>query len=150
MNVQSVYLDTSALIKRYVVEEHSDQVDELYGESHAGRAKIGFSIWNIGEVAVVLDKYGKKGIVKDGKTVFTKFIGETRLLVKLGQLRLVPISSKVVIEAVNYVFKHGIYIADAIQLTSAREFDAFLTYDRRLAQVASAEGFKVIEPPQGD
>ena len=57
MSVESIYLDTSALIKRYILEEYSEHVDRLYREAHAGRVRIGFSIWNIGEVAVVLDKY---------------------------------------------------------------------------------------------
>lgn len=144
MSVRSVYLDTNALVKRYVVEEYSDHIDKLYREAHAGRIRLGFSIWNIGEVAVVLDKYEEKGIVEDAKTVFTKFIGESRLLVKLNQLKLIPLNFKVVIEAVNYVFKHRVYIADAIQVASAKKFDELLTYDKRLAQIAINEGLKVI------
>ncbi|MBS7609619.1 type II toxin-antitoxin system VapC family toxin [Candidatus Bathyarchaeota archaeon] len=126
------------------MEEYSDRVDELYGESHAGRVRIGFSVWNIGEVAVVLDKYEKREIIEDARIVFTRFIGESRLLVKLNQLKLIPLSFKVVTEAVNYVFKYGIYVADAVQLASAEEFGAFLTYDKKLAQIARIEGLNVI------
>ncbi|MBS7618758.1 type II toxin-antitoxin system VapC family toxin [Candidatus Bathyarchaeota archaeon] len=144
MSVRSVYLDTSALVKRYVVEEHSDRVDELYSESYAGRVRIGFSVWNIGEVAVVLDKYEERGIVEDARIVFARFIGESHLLVKLNQLKLIPLNFRVVVEAVNYVFKHGIYVADAVQLASAEGFDTFLTYDEKLAQIAKIEGLNVI------
>ncbi|MBS7611728.1 type II toxin-antitoxin system VapC family toxin [Candidatus Bathyarchaeota archaeon] len=142
--MRSVYLDTSALVKRYVVEEHSDRVDELYSESYAGRVRIGFSVWNIGEVAVVLDKYEERGIVEDARIVFARFIGESHLLVKLNQLKLIPLNFRVVVEAVNYVFKHGIYVADAVQLASAEGFDTFLTYDEKLAQIAKIEGLNVI------
>jgi len=62
MSVQSIYLDTSAIVKRYVVEEESASIDAFYEKVHAGRFKIGFSIWNIGEVAVVLDKYKRRGL----------------------------------------------------------------------------------------
>lgn len=144
MSVRSVYLDTSALVKRYVWEEHSAHVDELYSEAHAGRIWIGFSVWNIGEVAVVLDEYEKRGIIENARAVFTKFIGESRLLEKLNQLKLVPLSFKIITKAVNYAFKHGIYIADAVQLTSAEGFDAFLTYDKKLAQIASLEGLSIV------
>ncbi|MFN3384709.1 MAG: type II toxin-antitoxin system VapC family toxin, partial [Archaeoglobaceae archaeon] len=95
---------------------------------------LGFSVWNVGEVAVVLDKYEKRGIIKDAKDVFSKFIGESHLLSKLNQLKIVPMSFKVVMDAVNYVFKHGIYMADAVQIASAKNFDALLTYDKKLAQ----------------
>jgi len=143
MGVQSVYLDTSAIVKRYVVEEGSANVDALYREAYRGRLKVGFSVWNIGEVAVVLDKYERRGVLRDAKAVFEKFIGETRLLLRLNQLKLVPLSHNLLISAVGYVFKHGIYIADAVQLASARGFDAFLTYDRRLARLAEAEGLRL-------
>ena len=140
--MQSIYLDTSAIVKRYVIEEESQQVDTIYNKAHSGQIKIGFSIWNIGEVAVVLDKYEKRGILRNPKTVFSKFIGETRLLIKLNQLKLIPLNIKIIIKAIEYVFKHGIYVADAVQLASAKEFDGFLTYDKRLIQVAEAEGLK--------
>ena len=87
MSVRSVYLDTNAIVERYVVEEHTDRVNELYDKAHAGELIIGFSTWNIGELAGVLDKYERM---------------------------------------------------------SAKGFDAFLTYDKRLAQVARIEGLNVI------
>ena len=145
MNVRSVYLDTSALTKRYVVEDGSAGVDELYEEAHSGKIEIGFSIWNVGEAAVVLDKYERRGVIKNAKATFTKFIGETRLLAKLNQLKLTLLNLRILIEAAGYVFKHGIYVADAVQLASAKGFDAFLTYDRKLAEIAKTEGLKTVE-----
>lgn len=144
MSVRSVYLDTSALVKRYVLEEHSDSVDRIFNRAHAGRIKLGFSVWNIGEIAVVLDKYEKKSIIENARAVFERFIGESRLLVRLGQLEIVPLSFRVIIKAVDYTFKHGIYVADAVQLASAEGFEGFLTYDRMLAQTAMSEGFKLV------
>ena len=144
MGGESVYLDTSAIVKRYVAEEGSEQVDGIYDGAYAGRARIGFSVWNVGEVAVVLDKYERRGVIGDAKRVFELFLGETRLLARLNQLRLVPLSFKVIATAVSYVFKRGIYVADAVQLASARDFDAFLTYDERLARVARAERLSVV------
>lgn len=143
MAVQSIYLDTSVIVKRYVIEEESDQVDKIYEEAHAGKLKIGFSIWNVGEVAVVLDKYHRRGIIEDTKEAFSRFIGETRFLAKLDQLKLVPLDLRMLIKATGYVFKHGVYVADAIQLASAKGFNSFLTYDRRLAQIAELEGLKL-------
>ena len=138
-------MDTSAIVKRYVVEEGTDEIDGIYERAHAGKLRLGFSTWNVGEVAVVLDKYRRKGVLKDARATFSKFVGETRLLIKLGQLKLVPLSLKILAKSTAYVFKHGIYVADAIQLTSARDFDAFLTFDKKLARIAEIEGLKVMK-----
>jgi len=83
--------------------------------------------------------------LKDARAVFAKFIGESRLLVKLNQLKLVPLSLRVITRAVDYVFKHGIYLADAVQLASAEGFEALLTFDKKLARIASASGFNVLQ-----
>jgi len=145
MSDQTIYLDTSAIVKRYVIEEETNRIDKIYEKAHAGKIRLSFSVWNIGETAVVLDKYHRRGILGNAKEVFSKFIGETRLLVKLGQLKLVPLNLKILIESTTYVFKHGIYIADAVQLASAKGADSFLTFDRKLAQIAEIEGLKVME-----
>jgi len=145
MSDQTIYLDTSAIVKRYVIEEETNRIDKIYEKAHAGKIRLSFSVWNIGETAVVLDKYHRRAILGNAKEVFSKFIGETRLLVKLGQLKLIPLNLKILIESTTYVFKHGIYIADAVQLASAKGADSFLTFDRKLAQIAEIEGLKVIE-----
>jgi len=93
----------------------------------------------------VLDKYHGRGVLENAKEVFSKFIGETRLLVKLGQLKLIPLNLKILIESTTYVFRHEIYIADAVQLASAKHADSFLTFDRKLVQIAKIEGSKVTE-----
>ena len=49
------------------------------------------------------------------------------------------------VESATYVFKHGIYIADAVQLASAKRADSLLTFDKKLVQIAKIEGLKVTE-----
>lgn len=68
----------------------------------------------LGEVAVAFDKYMRRGIIDDSREVFKKFLGEIRLLVKIGQAAIVPIDNKTIIKAIKYIFKYGIYIADAV------------------------------------
>jgi len=94
---------------------------------------------------VVLDKYHRRGVLENAKEVFSKVIGEARLLVKLGQLKLIPPNLKILTEFATYVFRHEIYIADAVQLASAKRADSFLTFDRKLVQIAKIEGSKVTE-----
>jgi len=76
MSDQTIYLDTSAIVKRYVIEEETDRIDKIYGKALAGKIRLSFSVWNIGETAVVLDKYHRRDILGNAKEVFSKFIGE--------------------------------------------------------------------------
>jgi len=141
---EKVYLDTSAIVKRYIVEDGTEIVDRLYRDAHAGQRTILFSIFNVVESAVVFDKYERRGVIKSAKKAFERFLGETRLLLKLGQLIIVPINLETVLEAIELVFKHGIYIVDAIQISSAKNARAFLTFDSELAKIAKKEGFELI------
>ena len=54
------YLDTSALVKRYVKEPGSEIVDRIYTKAYRGLAVIAASYWNITEAAVVFDKYERR------------------------------------------------------------------------------------------
>jgi predicted nucleic acid-binding protein len=49
-----VYLDSSALLKRYVKEEGSDVLNTIYSKTDSAEISLSSSIWNIGEVIGVL------------------------------------------------------------------------------------------------
>ncbi len=55
----SVYLDSSTISKRYIIEKGTDTADLIFDECEIENTKIYFSIWNIGEVLGVFDKYHK-------------------------------------------------------------------------------------------
>jgi len=55
-----VYLDTSAIIKRYVREPGSELVNEVYEKALSGNVTLSFSVWNVGEVLGALDKYRRR------------------------------------------------------------------------------------------
>jgi len=57
MSDQTIYLDTSAIVKRYIIEEETNRIDKIYDKAHAGKIRLSSSVWSIGETAVVLDKY---------------------------------------------------------------------------------------------
>jgi len=44
LNAKIVYLDTSAIIKRYVLERGTEAVKALYLSAWSGEAKIAFSL----------------------------------------------------------------------------------------------------------
>lgn len=45
-----LYLDSSAIVKRYVVEPGTEVVDEVFERAEAREVFVVFSVWNVGEV----------------------------------------------------------------------------------------------------
>ncbi len=138
------YLDSSALAKRYVEEEGSDKMDRIFEAAEKGEESVFFSTWNVGELAVVFDKYEREGLL-EAKRVMMTFLEEMKRLGKSRAAEMVPVSGSVIAQAVTLTFKHHIYVADALQVISCRTVtDAeFVTADRRLAGIAKDEGLKV-------
>jgi predicted nucleic acid-binding protein len=148
MQGKSVYLDTSSLVKRYMGEEGSEVVDRVYEESEAGRLKISFSIWNIGEAVGVFDRYLVRGLISDAefKRARADIVSESIKMSRLEALSLLPITYLALAASWSLAVKHHICVADALQISSSREAgsDLFLGADRRLLDAASVEGIRVI------
>ena len=138
-----VYLDSSAIVKRYVVEEGSDVVRKAYLEALNGAATLHLSVWNIGEVLGALDIYHRRNWLerKDYRAVRESFISETVRLMRLGVAKVVPVRSKLLAESWLLVEKYHVYEADALQIASARLLgvDRLLSGDQRLVDISSKE-----------
>ena len=57
----NLYLDTSAILKRYIAEPGTETTDIIFDKAEAGEIKITISLWNIGEALGVLDEKRRKG-----------------------------------------------------------------------------------------
>ena len=140
----TTYLDSSAIVKRYVAEAGSDIVEEIYEATLNGEQKIAFSAWNIGEVLGVLDRYYRRKWLykKDYQTARIQFIGETLKLIRLKLVKIVPVKIELLTYTWSLIEKHHIYQADALQIASAKRAEAtdFLTGDKKLAETAAKEG----------
>ena len=138
------YLDSSALAKRYVQEEGSETMDQIFESAEKGEEAVFFSIWNVGELAVVFDKYEREGLL-EAKPVMMTFLAEMKRLSKSRAAELVSISGSLLAEAVTLTLKHHAYIADTLQVVSCQTVvDArFVTADHRLAGIAKDEGLQV-------
>ncbi len=138
-----VYLDSSAIIKRYIREPGSEVVRDIYLKTYSGENRISFSIWNIGEVLGAFDRAWRIGRLdqKAYSLVKRRFLLETKRLLKLGVLILVPIKIKILRRSWNILEKYHIYVADALQIASAIHVNAskFITGDSRLHKAASKE-----------
>jgi predicted nucleic acid-binding protein len=143
------YLDTSALVKRYVEEEGTPVIDRLYEETEAGRATTSFSIWNIGEALGVFDRYHTRAVLTEEElqTTLRNITSETTKMIRLGSLQVLPITSTNLVEAWALVLRRHIYEADALQVSTARGAgcDVLFGADRHLIQVARDEGINAID-----
>lgn len=143
-----VYLDSSAILKRYVLEEGTDLIRETYLRALNGEAALTFSVWNIGEVLRALDAYHRRGWLeeKEYNVARESFITETMRLIKLGVVGVIPVSSRLLADSWLLVEKHHIYEADALQITSTKHNNAeqLLTGDRRLADISTKEEINAI------
>jgi predicted nucleic acid-binding protein len=139
-----VYLDSSAIVKRYVLEDGTDVVQEAYTKALQGETKLSFSVWNIGEALGVLDTYQRRKWLKkeNHKTARESFIAETLRLIKLGLVKTIPVRTKLLTESWSLIEKQHIYQADALQIISAKYIntDQLLSGDKKLVDNAKKEG----------
>ncbi|MGC8696404.1 MAG: type II toxin-antitoxin system VapC family toxin [Conexivisphaera sp.] len=141
-----VYMDSSVVVKRYVLESGSDVVSEIYGDALDGELSLSFSLWNVGEVLGVLDKYYRRGQLteQDYGSARLQFMGEVLRLLRLRVLKIVPIRVRVLVQTWSLVEKYHIHEADALQVASAKAVNAtkLCTADEELYEVAVREGMK--------
>lgn len=144
MNEKRAYLDSSAIIKRYIKEKNSEKMVELYKRAYQGEVKLAFSLWNIGEVLGVLDKAKRiKRLDKESyELVRARFLSEVLRMKRLGILKVIPVYGSILAESWQLVEKYHIYQADALQILSAKRVNAseFYTADKSLNDVALSEG----------
>ena len=140
------YLDSSAVVKRYIIEPGSDLINEVYNDALNGDILLSFSIWNIGEVLGVLDRYQRRGWLShsDYLKARLQFLGETQRLLKLRILKITPVRAKLLIQTWSLIEKYQIYEADALQILSAKQIGAEKLYtgDKLIHDAASKEGLK--------
>ncbi|RLE95765.1 MAG: PIN domain nuclease [Thermoprotei archaeon] len=149
MSEQVAYLDSSAIVKRYIREEGSDVVKRLYLKAYAGEVTLSYSTWNIGEVLGAFDKAVRLGRVSSEaySLVRRRFLLETRRMARLGILVLVPVRLRILRMCWGLIEKHHVYQADAIQIASAKHVNAyqFLTADEKLHSIAVKEGLNSVQ-----
>jgi predicted nucleic acid-binding protein len=126
------------------LKEAYEKVDELYKNAEMGNVRLYFSIWNLGETVGVFDKHRK---TTDPKLSTQLLLSESMKLLVAGSLSILDVSSDIITHSIDLVLKHHIYIADALQIATARKIQTgrFATADKLLSEIAEKEGFKVIK-----
>jgi len=146
--VPIVYLDSSAIVKRYIDEPGSKVIRDLYLKAYEREVRLAYSIWNIGEVLGVFDRARRLDRINEEEydIVRRRFLGESKRMMKLDIVVILPVKVKTLKEAWRLVEKHHIYIADSLQISSAKYINSeeFFTSDEKLHKAALAEGLDSI------
>lgn len=137
-----VYLDASALVKRYVAEVGSAEVEALIGEAQA----TGTAVLSRAEVAAALAKAVRVGLVarESALKALASFNADWEHLIRLqfGE----PLAAR----AATLAWEHGLRGYEAVHLATALVWRETLgetvtvaTYDRELWRGAQASGLSL-------
>ena len=148
MTEKVAYLDSSAIVKRYVYETGSEFIRAQYNDVYLGNILISFNVWNIGEVIGVFDRAHRQKRITNEQLdeVMDRFSNETARLKKIGRIRIITLSERLLESSWDVVIKHHTYVADALQITSAIEVgcNEFYTGDEKLHKLALSLGLNSI------
>ena len=137
-----VYLDASALVKRYVAEAGSDEVAALIDTASV----VGTSIISRAEVAAALAKATRMQVVprQEAEAALSAFDAEWTALAR------VQMSEMLVARAAVVAWDHGLRGYDAVHLATALFWQAMMgervsvaTFDQQLWRAARTTGLAV-------
>ena len=138
----TLFFDTSALIKRYVIEEGSKKVDKLMDRADN---IIVSAITEIEAHSTFKRLLMEKAISQtDYKTLITEFEIDYPYFSKIIFDNLIVTNAKLLID------KYQLKTLDSIQLGTALllkdEIDYFIVCDSKLVKAGKKEGLKIINP----
>ena len=145
-----VYLDSSALVKRYVQEPGTPAVDSIFDRASQGGATIATSLWNLGEALGVLDYRRERRLLTepDFHLAVQNLASEIVRLMRSGAMQVHPVRASLLVEAWTVVLAQHLYEADALQISTCNSSKsrALITSDERLRKASLALGLKAFDP----
>jgi len=142
----NVFLDSSALVKRYLAEAGTDAVLDLFNQA----STVAASRLTWLEITSVLARRAKQLPQTDAEEVFRSLDEDFAVLIEIVELK-----HSVMTEARAIARRHALRSGDSIQLASVKEAKTnyglglqFVASDRRLLEAARAEGLSVLDPTE--
>lgn len=130
-----LFLDTSALLKRYVAEDGTSLVlDLMEREAEWFASALAYAET---QITICRMGYGDRFEAQ----------GRARLATDWERFRVVPVDSRCLADAAGIGCTHKVRTLDAIHLAAAERLPGpltFLTFDRRQATAARAMGIEVV------
>lgn len=132
-----MFLDSSALAKRYVYETGSDQVGEILSSA----SSLGLSVICFSEVVSALCR-----LRREGKLSAAQYAESKRALFQDGEEAvIIQITDQVVARAVALLERWPLRSSDALHVACAVEWaaDLFVSADQRQCKAARGHGLRV-------
>ena len=139
----NVFLDSSALAKRYVQEPGSDRVEEILSSA----SSLGISVIGVTEVVSALCRRRREKKLSPPQYSMAK----RALFEDIEDASIVNLTDQVVARAVSLLERWPLRSSDALHVASAAEWSAelFVSSDERQCAAARAYGLQVEELPVG-
>ena len=138
----NIFLDSSALAKRYVQEVGSDRVEECLRSA----TSLGISVLATPEVISALCRLHREKTLSRKQYLKAK----EALFEDIVDVRIIQITDDVTTRTVELLERFSLRSADALHIASAAEWaaDYFISADQRQCAAARGYGLKVKELPQ--
>lgn len=148
------YLDTSALVKRYIEEPGTPAVDTLFDRAFDGSIIIATSAWNVGEAFGVFDHRRMRKLLTEAqfRTVAQSLSSEFARLMELNALQVFPVRASMLIDAWPLVLSKHLYQADALQIVTCNNSQSkvLVTSDQFLRRASEEVGLKALDPQKNE
>jgi hypothetical protein len=135
-----IYLDTSALVKRYCEEEGSELINALFESDN----ELITSSWTLAEAIAAIDR---KVVKRQISAEERDFIIAVLLAEVAEHLTLLRFSDEFIDAIIARILAHHLSANDALHLVSCSMSQApiFLTSDKALARAANEAGLRAFD-----
>lgn len=139
----NVFLDSSALAKRYVEESGSDRVQDILSSA----SSLTISVLCISEIISALCRRRRERKLSQQQYLAAK----EALLADIEDMSVINLTDRVITRAVDILEKWPLRSSDSLQIASAAEWSAqlFVSADDRQCAAARQYGLQVEELPAG-
>jgi len=134
-----LFLDSSAIVKRYIEEPGSDLVEDLCKEA----AELGISVISLPEIVSALQRRIREGMIDDLQYKIIK----KEFFKSLNDTVIYPLTESVIYKSVELLESYTLRSLDSIHLSCAIkwECDYFVSADKQQLTAAKEEGIMVKE-----
>ena len=141
--MNNYFVDTSALFKRYILEEGTEKIDDIFKQGGT------FYISDITIIELVSNLKRKNEISKElDDTVYKKIKSEFFNDIAQGKIKTSGILSGTIIEAIHLIDQRYVTPIDSVQLATALQLKAehgdmvFICSDKKLGILAEKCGLQ--------
>jgi predicted nucleic acid-binding protein len=144
------YLDSSALVKRYVQEPGTPAIDIIFDRASVGTIVIATSVWNLGEAFGVFDHRRRRRLLTEHefRLAIQNLTSEVLGLMRNGAMQVYPVRTSLLTEAWAIVLTQHLYQADALQIVTCNYSKSriLVTSDELLRRASEGLGLKALDP----